>query len=98
PGATHVVTTPALFHDTVALASRTHGYPLEEINDYLRTFPARAEAVRRTLACFELAAFAPRVTAATLVMAGAPGALPARAPREPVGSALAGPGARPPAP
>ena len=47
PGATHVVTTPALFYDTVALAQKTTAYPLEEINDYLRAFPAQAEAVQR---------------------------------------------------
>lgn len=74
PGATHVVTAPALFHDTAALAPRTGAYPLEEINDYLRAFPARAEAVRRTLAYYDLRAFAPRVSAATLIMAGPPGA------------------------
>ncbi|HXJ82311.1 MAG TPA: acetylxylan esterase [Candidatus Methylomirabilis sp.] len=73
PGATHVVTTPQLFHETATLAPRTSAYPLEEINDYLRAFPARAESVRRTLAYYDLAAFAPRSTATTLVMAGAPG-------------------------
>src|SRR6266566_1995288 len=41
PGATHVVTAPALFYDTMALAPKTHAYPLEEINDYLRAFPAQ---------------------------------------------------------
>src|SRR5438309_1163586 len=35
PGATYVVTTPALFYRTAELAPKTHGYPLEEINDYL---------------------------------------------------------------
>ena len=74
-GATRVVTTPALFYETTALAPKTQAYPLEEVNDYLRMFPARAEAVRRTLACFDLRAFAPRVTATTLVMAGARGTL-----------------------
>jgi cephalosporin-C deacetylase len=74
-GATHVVTTPALFYETAELAPKTHAYPLEEINDYLRLFPARAEAVRRTLDYFDLRAFAPRITATTLVMAGAPGTL-----------------------
>lgn len=91
PGATHVVTTPALFHDTAALAPRTQAYPLEEINDYLRSFPARAEAVRRTLAHFDLRAFAPRVTATTLVMAGAPGTLLDGATLEPLRAALGGP-------
>ena len=75
PGATHVVTTPALFYKTAELAPRTQAYPLEEINDYLRSFPARAASVRRTLAHFDLVDFAPRVTATTLVMAGAPGSL-----------------------
>jgi cephalosporin-C deacetylase len=74
-GATHVVTAPALFYRTAELAPRTQAYPLEEVNDYLRTFPARADAVRRTLAYFELASFAPRVAATTLVMAGAAGTL-----------------------
>lgn len=91
PGATHVVTTPALFHDTASLASRTHAYPLEEINDHLRLFPDRGEAVRRTLGHFELGAFAPRVAAATLVMAGAPGSLLDGAALRSVTAALAGP-------
>jgi cephalosporin-C deacetylase len=75
-GATHVVTTPQLFHDTVDLAPRTRAYPLEEINDYLRAFPERAADVHQTLAYYDLAAFAPRLRATTLVMAGAPGAVP----------------------
>src|SRR5437870_9181113 len=83
PGATHVVTTPALFYKTAELAPRTQAYPLEEINDYLRAFPDRAEAVQRTLAYYDLRAFAPRLSAPTLLMAGAPGSLldaPALAP------------------
>src|SRR5207244_5301231 len=74
-GATHVVAAAALFYRTAELAPRTQAYPLEEINDYLRLFPARAEAVRRTLAYYDLRAFAPRITATTLLMAGAPGTL-----------------------
>jgi len=75
PGATYVVTTPALFYRTAELAPQTQTYPLEEINDYLRAFPAQTEAVRRTLAYYDLLAFAPRVTVPTLLMAGAPGSL-----------------------
>src|SRR5262249_6193319 len=75
PGATHVVTAPTLFYNTAELAPRTQAYPLEEVNDYLRTFPNRAEAVRRTLAYYDLRAFAPRLSATTLLMAGAPGTL-----------------------
>ena len=91
PGATHVVTTPALFYKTAELAPQTQAYPLEEINDYLRLFPARAESVRRTLAYFDLRAFAPRVTATTLVMAGAPGTLLDGSALRPLLSALGGP-------
>ena len=90
-GATHLVTAPALFHDTMALARRTREYPLEEINDYLRAFPDRADAVRRTLACYDLRAFAPRVAATTLLLAGAPGAVPDAAALQSVASALRGP-------
>ena len=82
-GATYVVTTPALFYRTAELAPKTQIYPLEEINDYLRTFPAKAADVHRTLAYYDLQALAPRVMATTLLMAGAPGSLldaPALAP------------------
>ena len=91
PGATHVVTTPQLFVDTAALAARTRAYPLEEINDYLRAFPARADDVRRTLAHFDLARFASRLRATTLIMAGAPGALPDAPSLQPVVTAVPGP-------
>jgi cephalosporin-C deacetylase len=91
PGATHLVTTPALFYRTAELAPRTQAYPLEEINDYLRLHPTHVEAVRRTLGHFDLRAFAPAVTASTLVMAGAPGSLLDGAALKPLVSALGGP-------
>ena len=74
-GATHVVAAPALFYKTAELAPKSHAYPLEEINDYLRQFPERADAVRQTLSYFELSAFGPRVAARTLLMAGARGSM-----------------------
>jgi cephalosporin-C deacetylase len=74
-GATHVVAAPALFYRTAELAPKSPAYPLEEINDYLRMFPERAGAVRRTLSYYDLRAFAPRVTATTLLRVGAPGTL-----------------------
>ena len=70
-----MVTTPALFYHTAELAPQTQVYPLEEINDYLRALPTQTEAVHRTLAYYDLLAFAPRVTATTLLMAGPPGSL-----------------------
>jgi cephalosporin-C deacetylase len=75
PGTTHVVATPALFYRAAEFAPKTMAYPLEEINDYLRTFPAKMATVHRTLAYYELQAFAPRVTSITLLMAGAQGSL-----------------------
>ena len=89
-GATHVVATPAIFYRTAELAPRTQAYPLEEINDYLRASPARTAAVHRTLAYFDLQAFAPRVTATTLLMAGAPGSLLAAPALAPLVTALPG--------
>ena len=83
PGATNVVTTPALFYNTAELASATQAYPLEEVNDYLRAVPDRAEAIRHTLSYYDLRAFAPRVVADVLIMAG------------PLGSALDGKGLTP---
>jgi cephalosporin-C deacetylase-like acetyl esterase len=74
-GATHVIAAPTLFYRTADLAPKSHAYPVEEINDYLRQFPERADAVRQTLSYFELSAFGPRVTARTLLMAGARGSM-----------------------
>src|SRR5215813_4041100 len=90
PRATHVVTAPALFYNTAELAPQTRAYPLEEINDYLRAFPDRAEAVRRTLAYYDLRAFAPRLSATTLLIAGAPGSLLDAPTMEPLVTALQG--------
>lgn len=89
-GATHVVTTPALFYNTAELAPQTQAYPLEEVNDYLRTFPHRTAAVHRTLAYYDLRAMAPRVRATTLIMAGAPGSGLDAQSLEPLVKAIAG--------
>jgi cephalosporin-C deacetylase len=91
PGATHVVTNPALFYRTAELAPKTQAYPLEEINDYLRAFPDRTEAVHHTLSYYELQAFAPRVQAATLLIAGPHNSLLDGLALEPLAKALAGP-------
>jgi len=90
-GATHVVTTPALFYKTTELAAKTQAYPLEEINDYLHLYPTRADAVRGTLAYYDLRGFAPRVIASTLLMAGAPGTLLDALALKPLVTALGGP-------
>ncbi len=71
--ASHVVSTPALFFDTLGLAARTGSYPLEEINDYLRLHPSLREQAAGTLSYFDLRNFASMVNASTLVMAGPTG-------------------------
>jgi cephalosporin-C deacetylase len=91
PGATHVVATPALFYRTADLAPKTQAYPLEEINDYLRAFPAKAAAIHGTLAYYDLRAFAPHVTAITLLMAGPTGSLLDGQALAPLVEALQGP-------
>ncbi len=73
--ATHLVCTPALFFDPLNLAARTHGYPLEEYNDYLRTYPSERESVAGALSRFDLRAFASGVSATTLINAGPQGSI-----------------------
>lgn len=90
PQITHVICTPALLYATADLAPRTAAYPLEEINDYLRLYPARNEAARRTLSYCDLRWFAPRVNATTLLMAGADGAALDAAALDPLAQAIAG--------
>ena len=74
-GATHVVSAPELFYDTVALASRTSAYPLQEVNDYLRLNPHHVELVRDTLSYFDLRWFAPGVASDVLLSAHDAGGL-----------------------
>lgn len=71
PHATHLVCTPGLFYQTADLAPGTESYPLEELNDYLRLYPEKREAVHRTLSCFDLRWFAPQVRAVTLLATAA---------------------------
>ncbi len=55
--------------------ARTEAYPLEEINDYLRTYPERRQNVARTLSFFDPQRHAGKVTATTLLTVGDPGAI-----------------------
>lgn len=62
-----------LFRDTVNRLARVHDYPLEEFNDYLRTYPDRQAAVGGTLGLYDPLGFAGRVRARALVSCGAGG-------------------------
>lgn len=61
---------PAMFHAPQQLAPRTKGYPLEEINEYVRAYPEQAEQIWRTLAYFDLRHFAPKIQADTVLVTG----------------------------
>lgn len=51
---------PALFYRLADVLTTTQAYPLEEFNDYLRTFPERAGAMARSLSYFDPLAAARR--------------------------------------
>lgn len=51
-------------------ASLTHSWPYEEINDYLRLHPERADLVRETVSYYDGINFAPRITCPMLVNIG----------------------------
>ena len=55
------------FMDAAAL---THAWPYEEINDYLRSYPDRAGAVRETLTYFDGINFAPLIRCPMLIYIG----------------------------
>ena len=59
-----------LFYRLVEASERSEAYPVEEINDYLRTYPGRRQAVARTLAYFDPAHHVASVTATTLISVG----------------------------
>lgn len=63
--------TPGPFHAAETTVPATSAYPLEEINDYLRSYPEQAATVWKTLDYFEPRHFAPQVAADTLLVTGA---------------------------
>lgn len=90
PGATHLICTPALFFDALGLAQKTQGYPLQEYNDYLSTYPSDKNSVANTLSHFDLRAFAHRIGATTLINAGPAGSILAPDALRPISDAIDG--------
>lgn len=90
PGATHLVCTPALFFDALGLAQKTQGYPLQEYNDYLSTYPSDKDSVANTLSYFDLRAFADGINSTTLINAGPAGSILAPDALRPVSEAISG--------
>lgn len=62
--------TPGLFYAAHALAPKTSAYPLEELNDYARAYPDKADAMWNTLNYFDPIHFAPQVQASTVLVTG----------------------------
>ena len=79
-----------LFYRLLEASARTSAYPVEEINDYLRTYPDERDAVARTLAYVDPVHHAPRVTAPTLLSVGDPGTLGGAEWLQPLSDALGG--------
>jgi cephalosporin-C deacetylase-like acetyl esterase len=61
---------PSLFYRLDEALPATQAYPLEEYNDYLRTYPERTEAVARTLGYFDPLAAARRASCTVQVGEG----------------------------
>ena len=60
--------TPSLFYKALHKAKTTQSYPLEEFNDYLRSFPESIDQISQTLAYFEPMNFASRVKSEVMLM------------------------------
>ena len=60
--------TPSLFYKVLHKATATQNYPLEEFNDYLRSFPESIDQISQTLAYFEPMNFASRVKSEVMLM------------------------------
>ena len=60
--------TPSLFYKALHKATATQNYPLEEFNDYLRSFPESIDQISQTLAYFEPMNFASRVKSGVMLM------------------------------
>ena len=61
-----------MFYRLLEACARSEEYPIEEINDHLRSHPERRAAVAQSLAFFDPWYHAPRVMAATLLSVGDP--------------------------
>jgi cephalosporin-C deacetylase len=73
PSFTAVQASGLLFHRLMEARNRTEAYPVEEVNDYLRTHPDKADAVARTLSYFEPAHHVSGLNATTLFNGGGAG-------------------------
>ena len=80
-----------LFYRLLEAAGRSSAYPVEEINDYLRTYPEKREQVAKTLSYLDPINHADRVRATALLITGDAGAINGPEWLEPLADALGGP-------
>lgn len=62
--------TPGFFYATASSALQSTAYPLEELNEFARTYPAQAAAMWQTLAYYEPLHFAKRIQCDTRLVTG----------------------------
>jgi cephalosporin-C deacetylase-like acetyl esterase len=73
PGFAAVQAASLLFHRLMEARECSEAYPIEEINDYLRTYPERHRSVARTLAYFDPIHHVQGITATTVISIGSDG-------------------------
>lgn len=91
PQASALHCAPGLFYNAASLAPKTSAYPLEELNDYTRTYPERAAGMARTLEYFNPLHFADRVRCKTLLVTGSERDFFSPIVLQPLADGLAGP-------
>ena len=70
PGFKAVQASGLLFHTLMQARTTTDAYPTEEVNDYLRFYPDKTEAVAKTLSYFEPGNFVGGLQSTTLFAGG----------------------------
>ncbi len=91
PQASALHCSPGLLYNAASLAPKTSAYPLEELNDYTRTYPDRAAALTRTIEYFNPLHFAEQVRCETLLVTGNDKDFFSPAVLQPLADGLAGP-------
>ncbi|HEU0164738.1 MAG TPA: acetylxylan esterase [Thermomicrobiales bacterium] len=73
PSVTAVAVTASFFHQAWEVAQGSEAYPIEEINDYVRTCPADRDGVRTSLALVDPGTHAAAISARVLLSVNEPG-------------------------
>jgi cephalosporin-C deacetylase len=91
PGFSVVQAAGLMLYRLMEARQRTDAYPVEEVNDFLRTYPDREESVSRTLAYVDPIHHAPEISARTLLSIGDPGSIGGPEWMQPLIDAIGGP-------